>query len=57
VTPDEIRQIQNTQLEDGTFKVLRELCAQVAELNQQMKPGNLIVNVLWPKWKIKFVEK
>jgi len=33
MTADEIRKIENNELRDGTFVVLREMCAQLAELN------------------------
>lgn len=37
MTPDEIRKIENTELRDGNFMVLREMCAQLAELNQRIE--------------------
>jgi hypothetical protein len=37
MTPDEIRKTINTSLEDGNFKMLRELAAQIAELRIDLK--------------------
>ena len=37
MTADEIRKIENNELRDGTFVVLREMCAQLAELNQRIE--------------------
>ena len=37
MTPKEIRAIENTELKDGNFLVLREMCAQLAILNEALR--------------------
>jgi hypothetical protein len=53
MTADEIRKTEITgewteaqeAIGDSVFQMLREIAAQLAELNERLKPGNLDVNI------------